>query len=272
VTTQNPSPVPPEQAAVVERALCLTALVVRGFLETAILLAQTPEDRSACEDYSTRLSRWLNEQDFTAHFTLRELEALSAAPGVWTSEQHDQHCDHVEALGVLLWALSLQENFPNYHESFRLPDLEPIIGWKASALLAPASTVLDAFPKNGAAALADKLELRPQPAILARRAASECWQWRAHVAALQRANTPAPAGHDYSMMIGIAAEEAFAAGAIPRPIGNDFPLGRKPFAKATEAEQLKCARIAAARHLALDWLCGFATPWDEVVVASAVGA
>ena len=30
-----------------------------------------------------RLSRWLNDQDFTANFTLEELRILSETPGKW---------------------------------------------------------------------------------------------------------------------------------------------------------------------------------------------
>ena len=58
-----------------------------------------------------------------------------------------------------------------------------------------------------------------------------------------------------------------AAGAIPKPVDNDFPLFGKAFANLTEDEMEEASTIAAARRLALDWLCGFATEWDNVPVA-----
>jgi hypothetical protein len=255
---------------VIERSLCLAALVVRGFLESAILLANTAEERAACEDLARRLNSWLNEQDFTATFTRNELDMLGDAPGTWTPEHHEQQSNHVEALGVLLWALSLHETFPGYDDVFPLPDLQPLIGWTSDAIIAATTDKLASFPYNGTDLLSGLVQLRPLSAITTQRAAAECWQWRTRAAELQH-RSPA-AVQEYALTIGIAAQDAHAAGAIPRPIGNDFPLGNKPFVKATEADQTKCARIAAARRLVLDWLCGYATAWDEILVVNSMAA
>lgn len=258
------APLPPDHATVIGRALCLSSLVIRGTLESATSLAMSAEDAGAYHELAQRLSRWLNNQDFTAQFTADELDALSAPPGAWTAAQHELQSERVEAVGVLLWALSVHEKFPGYHEPFPLPDLQPLLGWPAGAVMAPHSEKLAGFPYNGSDLLRGISQLRPVESLSAQRATAECWKWRAHVAEVQRAQPTPPAGHDYSMIIGIAAEEAHAAGAIGRPVQNDFPLNGKPFAKAPEAMQARCAQLAASRHLALDWLGGYATVWDAL--------
>ncbi len=262
------APLPPDHATVLGRALCLSALVVRGTLESATSLAFSPDDAAAYHELAQRLSRWLNEQEFTAQFTAAELDALSAPPGAWTPAQHELQSERVEALGTLLWALSLQEKFPGAHEAFAVPDLQPLLGWPANAVMNPHSPQLASFPYNDFDLVRGLTQLRPAAGLNTQRAAAECWQWRAHLAAVQRAQPVPPPGHDYGMMIGIAAEEAHAAGAIGRPVKNDFPLNGKPFAQAPEALQTRCAQLAAARQLALDWLCGYATAWDALPEAA----
>jgi hypothetical protein len=271
VTTHH-VPLPADQSTVIGRSLCLASLVVRGTLESAILLANGPDDFAAYNELTMRLSRWLNEQDFTAQFTMAELDVLSTTPGEWYASDHDSQNDRVEALGVLLWSLSLLDPFPSYEKPFLVPDLHPLIGWTEDAITSPNQEKLAQFPYDGSELLAGIAHLRPQPMIAAQRTAAECWQWRAHVAALQRSNTPPPTGQSWEMIIGIAAEEAHAGGAIPRPIGRDFPLLGKPFSRVPEAEQIHCGKVSIGRRVALDWLCGYATAWDAIPVAQAAAA
>ncbi len=258
------APQPPDHATVIGRALCLSSLVIRGTLESATALAISADDATAYHELAQRLSRWLNDQGFTAQFTADELDALSAPPGAWAPAQHELQSERVEAVGVLLWALSVQEKFPGYHEPFPLPDLQPLLGWPANAVMAPHSDKLAGFPYDGSDLLRGITQLRPVESLRAQRAAAECWLWRTNMAAVQRAQPTPPPGHDYGMLIGIAAEEAHAAGAIARPVQNDFPLNGKPFTKAPESVQSRCAQLVASRHLALDWLCGYATAWDAL--------
>lgn len=264
VSSPANAPLPPDHATVIGRALCLSSLVVRGTLESATALAFSPDDAAAYHELAQRLSRWLNDQEFTAHFTADELDALSAPPGAWTPTQHELQSERVEAVGVLFWALSLQEKFPGYHEAFALPDLQPLLGWPADAVMVPQSEKLAGFPYNGSNLLQGITQLRPVESLRAQRSAADCWQWRTNIAAVQRVQPTPPPGHDYGILIGIAAEEAHAAGAIARPVQNDFPLIGKPFAKAPAELQARCAQLVASRHLALDWLCGYATVWDAV--------
>lgn len=255
----------------IARSLCLGASILRGTLEWAVQFPSDPENVAAYKQLATRLSQWLNQQDFTAHFTIDELNTLSQAPGVWNPAEQDVQYRRMEALGVLFWALSIHEKFPRYDEPFEPPNLEPLLGWPQGAIAHPQDEKLADFPRVGTGWFKQVTQLRPQPVIASQRAAAECWQWRAHVAALQRTNMPAPAGQDYAAMIAIAAEEAHAAGAIPPPLENDFPLFGKPFGQLTEDETVEAANIANARRLALDWLCGYATAWDNVPVASPSG-
>jgi hypothetical protein len=254
---------------VIGRVLCLSSLIVRGMLESGVALANSRAEKACFADLSGRLSQWLNEQDFTSQFTCDELDALSAAAGAWDVAQHDAQSDRIEALGVLLWSLSLNEKFPACDESSPSPDLQGLIGWPSDALNNPGSDTLNSFPTHCGSLLSGIARLRETPEILAQRAVVECWVWRARMSELQRTQSVPPNGHDYAMLIGIAAEEAHAAGALPRPVLNDFPIKGRPFSKLPDHTQRECGRLATARQLALDWLCGYATPWDSVLTAVA---
>lgn len=264
----SPAPLPPDQPTVIARSLCLGSLLLRCSLELAIQTPGDPDHFTAHRILAMRLSRWLNEQDFTANFTLDELRILSAAPGEWDQTQLNAQARRSEELGILFWALSVHQEIPAYDEPFDPPNLEPLLGWPQGAIAHPHDEKLKDFPRVGTGWFKQVAQLRPAPIIAAQRAAAECWQWRAHVAALQRNNVPPPGPHDYATMIAIAAEEAHAAGAIPKPVENDFPLFEKAFSALTEDEMEEGATIASARRLALDWLCGFATAWDNIPVAS----
>ncbi len=252
--------------------MCLAALVARGFIESALPFAISPEDADTYRQLAARLSRWLNEQDFTGSFTVEELRALSEPPGSWPSEEQESHFRRVEALNVLLWALSFHERLPSCETAATEPDLEKLIGWPRSAITNPGSEKLAAFPSNGATFLATAGKMRAHPLIAGQRSTAEAWNWRLQVAALQKANHPLPEGQSYAAMIAIAAEEAHAASAIPRPVKNDFPLNGKAFAVASEDAQQRCARLAAAHRVALNWLCGYATEWDNLPVSAAQAA
>ncbi len=255
---------PPDQPAVVARSLCLASLLARGYLESAIRLSPDPADAAAYAELGHRLNRWLNEQEFTAQFTLEELHVLSEPPGNWSSDQQQAHALRVEALGVLLWALGRVSRLPTYDEPFPEPDLEPLVGWCPEGLASPTHPKLAGFPRNGGPRLSGLAQLRSYEVIRSMRGGAECWRWRTQVAALMRARTPPPPGQDYAIMVAMAAEEAHSAGAIPRPVEEDFPLLGRPFGQAEPALQERTATVAQARCLALNWLSGFATPWDQV--------
>lgn len=266
---QTLKPLPPDQTTVIARCLCLGTLIVRGSLERAMMRADDPDHPQALRELALKLSHWLNEQDFTANFTLDELAALSEPAGTWTPQRLALQEGASESLGVLFWALSVHETVPPYDEPFGIPNLEALLGFPSSTLLDPQSARLNDFPHINWGWLKQVAQLRPQPVILARRAAAECWQWRAHVASLQRNGSPSPAGQPYPVMIAIAAEEAHAAGAIPKPLDGDFPLFDKAYGGLTDDELAEATAIANARRVGLDWLCGFATVWDNVPVATA---
>lgn len=261
---ESSAPVLLDHRTVIDRSLCLSALAVRGTIESAVQLAPTQEDAHAYAGLSHRLSTWLNEQDFTALFTANELEALSKSAGGWGSGDHEAQGARVEALGTLLWAISLQDKLPPLTQPFAVPDLEPLIGWPASALFNPNSPALKSFPHNPGTFLQGTTRLRLPAVIKGERASMDCWQWRVQVAALQRAKAPSPNGQPYELMIAIAAEEAHTAAAIPSPVRNDFAIGGRPFGALAESDQAKIGRIVEARRTALHWVSGYASEWDAL--------
>ncbi len=60
------------------------------------------------------------------------------------------------------------------------------------------------------------------------------------------------------------AGEAARAGLIVDVAGGDFTADGRPYRDLDEEALGMAAAIAAERHHALNWLCGFGTDWDNV--------
>jgi hypothetical protein len=165
---------------------------------------------------------------------------------------------------VLLWALSNHEAIPGYDEPFGLPDLNPLIGFPSDELGQPSEATLHQFPRLEPKWLQERVQLRPVSDIEAVRGTAESWLWRAHLALSQANDTPLPEGQDYPSLIATGAQAAFESGAIAEPSEGDFVLFGQRYAELAPDQVSQAFVIANARNTALQWLCGYATDWDDV--------
>ncbi|MBI3881428.1 MAG: hypothetical protein HY301_15365 [Verrucomicrobia bacterium] len=258
------APRPPGQDQVVARAVCLGALVLRGYLEQLIQFLDNPATKHTHIHLAAKLNGWLKQHGFARFLTMKEGTMLAEHFGQWSAAHIDERPRQTEALGVLLWGLSVHANIPTYDTPFDLPDLEPLLGFPNDQLGQPDQLALHAFPRLDPKWLQEKIQLRPPAVVEGLRGSAESWLWRATVAEAERAGTPPPEGQTYASLVTIGANEAFAVGAIPKPQEGDFVLFGKRYAEFTD-EQFATARLLAdTRSTALHWLAGYATRWDEL--------
>lgn len=234
----------PQQVAY--RALALGALVMRGVLEQHERVSRTDQARLANEAGVRGLLAWMRAEKLFKRQSAEEERLFRGALGKWTYDEVTTASWRVEALGTLLWAIQKFEALPPYDTLFDLREaLDPI----------PFYEPTDTF--------ADGAVLRPESDIRRARNAAQLWHWRSRL----RYADPAPgAGMTVPEIIAEAAARAHHQGEIDAPIAGDFPAFDKAFAALDEDEYGRVAATAVERHLALNWVCGYAEDWDRTPV------
>ena len=236
-------PVAPDQDAVVDRALCLSAVAMLGAIATGVEDGAMDEARAA--QYLTESHRWLIREKLAGALSVRERALLAKQITSWTPRELSDAGWRNEALGVLLWSLSALDDVPPYDVSFeRLPALVP--------LLAPTSD----FRKLA--------RLRPPDVIASARDLAELWHWRSRTRHLQEHDSHAARRHDLDAITTGGGAGSYAAGSIPQPIDGDFPAYGKSYRALDAGEYAAVTSSAVERKYALNWLCGYASDWDSV--------
>lgn len=220
--------VAPTEREIALRALCLTAVAAAGAYAT-VLLAE-PESAEEVIEATAELADWLEEDGLATGLSDRERVLLGHPLEEWTEEQRVAAASRGEALGVLLWTLSIVAEVPPWDEPFDAVELAPL-GDSLEELL-------------------ERSQLRSRDEIERARDLADLWQWRATAA-----------GRDLDVLGGTA-RAAFDAGDIPEPIDGDFPLFARPYRDLAPDEAALAASIAAERRHALAWLCGQSADWD----------
>ncbi|MDP9255479.1 MAG: DUF4272 domain-containing protein [Actinomycetota bacterium] len=236
-------PVAPDQNAVVDRALCLSAVAMLGAIAAGV--EDGGMDSGQAGEYLKESHRWLIREQLTAALSIRERALLAKALTDWKARDALNAGWRSEALGVLLWALSAFDEMPPYDTRFeRLPSFVP--------LLAPTAD----FRRTAS--------LRAAEDIARARDLAELWHWRARTRQLQEADHPQVEGVDLDAVTRQVAEVAHAKGSMPQPIDDDFPAFGKPYRTLDEEQYADLTSAAVERHYALNWLCGYAADWDSV--------
>jgi hypothetical protein len=236
-------PAAPDQDAVVDRVLCISAVAMLGAIAAAVEDG-TMEDGPAAA-YLTESHRWLIRENLAHALSGSERRLLAKPLADWTEGESILANWRSESMGVLLWALSALDDMPPYDARFeRLPSFVP--------LLAP--TI--GFRKD--------TDLRSPEEITRARAVAELWHWRARTRQLQERGESPAGGHDLDAVAREAATLAHADGSIPQPVDGDFPAYGKPFRSLDPEEYSAVTSGAAERHYALNWLSGYAGDWDSV--------
>jgi hypothetical protein len=119
-------PVAPDQNAVVDRALCISAVAMLGAIASGV--DEGTMDAGQAGEYQKESHRWLIREQLTAALSIQERALLAKAVTDWTERDALSASWRSEALGVLLWALSALDEIPPYDERFeRLPSFVPLL-------------------------------------------------------------------------------------------------------------------------------------------------
>ena len=231
-------------AEVAGRVALLGAVCRRAYLE---LLPPDAPDTDDPEAERFDLAAWVRTEGLDALATPTERHLLQTRIGRLTPDEAETITWQTEGLAVLCWALGLIADVPPYDQP-----IDP------TAVLRLIPT-----PWESTATFRRSTPLRPEADIAAERERAELWFWRAETADLLIAATGREAT-DISRVIRDVARDAAAAGHFPAPIGHDFPARGLPYRDLDEATHAVIATIAAERHRALGWLCGFGSDWDHV--------
>jgi hypothetical protein len=179
-------PAAPDQNAVVDRALCLSAVAMLGAIAAGV--EDEAMDAGQAGEYLKESHRWLIREQLTAALSIRERALLAKALTDWTARDALNAGWRSEALGVLLWALAALDEMPPYDTRFeRLPSFVP--------LLAPTADFRRAA------------SLRPAEDIGRARDLAEQWHGRTRARQLQEADDPQVEGLDGDADVRSAAAE-----------------------------------------------------------------
>ncbi|NLC58393.1 MAG: DUF4272 domain-containing protein [Armatimonadetes bacterium] len=243
---------PPDEHQVAFRALCLGAVIARGEFE-AFLEDEPEATPERLQQLITRLGQWLATEGVQPHLSAAERLLLQAPLGKWTQPERRSVSWRIEALGVLLWALTFVDRLLPYDTEFDDVEVMETLGLYRFA-------PIDGFLEDA--------RLRAASEVQVAREAAALWHWRANVARLQEAGTTPADGRSWAEIISDAAATACRRGWAPEPIGDDLPVFGKPYGALSLDERYHAYAIAVERHRALNWLCGSSPDWDQVPLAT----
>jgi Domain of unknown function (DUF4272) len=116
----------PDQDAVVDRALCLSAVTMLGAIAAAVRAGEMDDGEAA--RYLTESHRWLIREQLAPALSIRERALLAKGIADWSSSESADAVSRNEALGVLLWALSALDELPPGDVVYeRLTSLVPLL-------------------------------------------------------------------------------------------------------------------------------------------------
>lgn len=144
-----------------------------------------------------------------------------------------------EALGALLWALTLVE-LPPYDTPF---DYDVLVAERI-----------------------DRPQLRAAGEIEHARDAAQLWHWRARTTLLQAEGDVAlpERWQSFDQLIAATAMHGYDSGLLPVPLRGDFRAFESPYRHLTPSQHSVAHSIALERHRALNWLCGLGSAWEDV--------
>lgn len=252
----------PDAADVAARALVLKAVVVYAFITPPreMMDAMTGawselERRKFTNDADAKRDEfWSRLGAWQKHLSPWEREYSRTTMVTMSLRQQTDASWRLEAFGVLAWALGLVESLLPYDA--QVPDDR-----------------LKTFPPEEPSAFVERARLRPREEIDAARDLAELWHWRARTRQLVESGRPFPDSKEfreaglssYDDIVRVAAAKAASEGRIPPLIDGDFPAFGSAFRSLGAAQYAEARSIAAERHFALNWLCGYAPKheWDE---------
>jgi hypothetical protein len=219
---------------------------MRGEFERVVQDLSEPAVTEAHESLAADLDTWLRATGLEREQSPEERRMFRQQLGLWPAEDIIDASWRMEALGMFVWALGHTKELPPWDTQI-----------DQSSVIQPVGLMSDPRPF-------EQSSLRPDDEVARARDLAELWHWRARTTQLQRrGGVEPPAGLTFEEVIARTAHGAHAAGDIPTLIDDDFPAFGKSYADLDDTEYATATSIAAERHFALNWLCGYADEWDE---------
>jgi hypothetical protein len=224
-------------AEVAMRLIGLTAAVRRSMLEL--------DPSGDAEGDRFDLAAWLREERLTPHLTADERKMVETRLGGLDPDEAGDAGWRIEAVAVLAWAAGLIDERPRYD------------------LPAPPAELLALVPEpwDKAQPFRQAIELRPEDEIAWAREEAELWRWRGEVETEEGAGGASPA--EIRQLIRQVAADSARTGLFEKPVGNDFPVAKRPYRDLGSDERELLTDLASERLRALNWLCGFGEDWDD---------
>ncbi len=249
---------PPSASDVASRALILKWQIVTGLtvppaealdpLSTSWSPAEREQVLEEHRQRQARLAQALKDAGIWSAMSSRERAFVLASPARIDAQTLRDVSWSMESAECLLWALGCVERLPPYDAQADVDDLTRL-------------------PSDGLAAWIESATLRDAGLISAARDIAELWHWRSRTYQLQQSGHPIRRPDNVALtdVVRMAAEKAAADGLFETPIEGDFPAFGRAYARLTPNEWSEATSIAAERHKALNWLCGYApsNEWEK---------
>jgi hypothetical protein len=222
---------PPTARQVAARALVVSAVVCRGFIDSGL-------GKPGMEAMHGRLLNWLHRLGLAEAIEPAELETLQAPLGTLPAEERVDATWQGECLAVLAWALGRYE-LPAFDAAVDPADVNAALGFLS-----------DAPPP-----LAAGVRLRPSAEIdgLAERLFAAHWRLK------RFDDDPKPLE-----FVAAAADPQLGLKLEGLPLSDgDLAVRGKALTALPEAERLEVLRIVTERHRAANWLAGYSGFYAE---------
>ena len=261
--TKNPHPRPSAED-VARRLVVLKYVVVyaltappRDMLRT-LFQQWSANDRkefdTAAEARREEFWQPLHQAALWKYVSASERELAKTTIVTMTSQQHVNASWRMESAQVLMWALGLVPHLPPY-DTLANHDL------------------LKKIPSGDIPSFVSAARLRNESEVDRARDDAELWHWRSRTRQLIEDGREFPADEQsraagfssYDDIVRFTARELSEEGRIPASIEDDFPAYAKAYRKLSAQEWPEVRSVTMERHLALNWLCGYApgNEWDE---------
>jgi len=239
------------------RALSLGALLKRGELEITLqnLVDYSFETNlstdliASHQDSYTKLIEWVEDEKLGDKLTQTESYLIEKPLQSWSERVIINTSWRVESLGIMLWALNMIDEIPDFDTQFVPHDV---------------LTPLDILtPTIDFIWMAD---LRFAKVLKEARDQAELWHWRSRARELEQLGVRPPAGVSFAEIIRMTAMRGYEEGKLPHPFEGDFPVFGTSYARIDAEQYSLLSSIAYERYFALNWLCELSSEWQSIPV------
>jgi len=229
-----------------QRALCVSACIVRGEVENALRANPSEDTKDSLKLKCSGIVKWLLAEKIFHYLLDNEKEMLNLRAGTWDEEAIVNFTWQSEALGMLLWGLGILDDHLPIDELFSSQEL---------IIRIPFLLTTKSFCKRRL--------IRNKKEIEKKYFEAELWNWRVQVWMAEQKHIPPPVPWTWAKIVRLTLIMANRAGLMPEPLDDDFPCFGMPF-KMLDSEKVEVISSASMERMrALGWMAGFLKNWSD---------